>query len=1005
MHIRRRNRPNPTRTAKVAGNRVGVNCFGALKPFSLLAAGLFASAAARAERPLPLADPGFEIGSGWEIGGSMATITSEAAHTGRKGLRVIDRDESRGSNVRSARVHVPETRPVALRFFARTRAAGVGVYLDFYDAEGVLLTDPGRHGQVILSVPNTGNAWKDFILTAVPPQDTASATVWIHSFNRAVVEADLDDFKLSVLEKEELGKVRTTRVPRPGTVFAKLDPKRIAEIAKWLPAGPAPVGWPISDRSAWQRLAADPAAAGVIRRAETEVKSPPPELPDELFLEFSRTGNRTLYQRPYGRRTSRLNVFLLAECLENRGRFLSAVERELDAICGERTWVMPAHDRGLENFHGEHVTIDLGSSARGWLLATTVSWLGDRLPGALRRRVRDEIDRRIFQPYLAAVRSGDTRGNWWMRGSNNWNPVCTANVIGAALTLVRPRKVRAEFLAAMEVSNPFFLSGFTDDGYCSEGVGYWNYGFGHYLMLGLTVRAATRGRLDVFREDAEKQERIAGYGLAIQIEPGIAPAFADCGVHAAPAPSVLAMIALVFPKLVPAVIRAPSRLSGGAAIVGLLGLRPELEGRRAPVADAGAYALPLRTWFQQAQILVCRSKSVAKAASFGAAIKGGHNAEHHNHNDVGSYVVVFDGHPYLVDPGNEVYTRRTFSRRRYESRVLNSYGHDVPVVAGTLQATGRRAAARVLKAEFTDTVDRLELDTGAAYPVPALKRLVRSFEFDRSQREVRITDSVEFTAPQAFETALVTFDRVHRRSGSELVFYDARHSVVVQIEADGGAIEVREEELDNPGRPTPRRLGIAFLQPILKGAVRLTIRPAPLGPDLPGVYVVPDVSKLSPRFGQSVVIEAEEFAEQDGGRVEVCSKKGAYGRAIRYWDEKGHALQWRFEAPADDWYAVEVRCCHPVIDAPVTRRVSIDGRPLGRKDGVFVFPETGGWSSTADNWRDVWLAQGGKVVRVFLAKGEHTLRMVNECGRGLNLDRIRIVPTAAPPGRNESQKR
>ncbi|MDB6028847.1 MAG: hypothetical protein JWM68_5070, partial [Verrucomicrobiales bacterium] len=51
----------------------------------------------------------------------------------------------------------------------------------------------------------------------------------------------------------------------------------------------------------------------------------------------------------------------------------------------------------------------------------------------------------------------------------------------------------------------------------------------------------------------------------------------------------------------------------------------------------------------------------------------------------------------LVDPGSEVYTGRTFSSNRYESDVLNSFGHDVPVVAGKLQSAGAKHRAIVLR--------------------------------------------------------------------------------------------------------------------------------------------------------------------------------------------------------------------------------------------------------------------------------------------------------------------
>ena len=75
----------------------------------------------------------------------------------------------------------------------------------------------------------------------------------------------------------------------------------------------------------------------------------------------------------------------------------------------------------------------------------------------------------------------------------------------------------------------------------------------------------------------------------------------------------------------------------------------------------------------------------------------------------------------LVDPGTEVYTRRTFSSDRYVSGVLNSFGHPVPRVAGQLQRTGRAAAAQVLKLEQTDDCDTLQLDLSSAYPVKTLQ--------------------------------------------------------------------------------------------------------------------------------------------------------------------------------------------------------------------------------------------------------------------------------------------
>ena len=43
---------------------------------------------------------------------------------------------------------------------------------------------------------------------------------------------------------------------------------------------------------------------------------------------------------------------------------------------------------------------------------------------------------------------------------------------------------------------------------------------------------------------------------------------------------------------------------------------------------------------------------------FYVAAKGGHNAESHNHNDVGSFIVYADGYPALIDVGVEAYTAK-----------------------------------------------------------------------------------------------------------------------------------------------------------------------------------------------------------------------------------------------------------------------------------------------------------------------------------------------------------
>lgn len=944
---------------------------------------------ASAETLLTFPNPGFEETSGWSaVDAPMAMLLKEAAHTGEVGLRIVDKSRTTGSAARSSHIPVEGGTTYALRFWSKAVAqTGVAVYLDFFNAERKMVTTQARRNQIAFTVPGSQTTWKQFTVVAQAPEDATTLTAWVHSYNGAVASADFDDFSLARLTQEEAMSVKTTPTA-PAAKSREFQPptqERIAEIAKLLTPGPAGLWRPITDRAAWDGLRNDKSADGIVKRAEDYAKTPAPDCSDELYLEFSQNGNRTNYQHPYGQASGRINYLVIAECLENEGRFVDAIERDMLAMCEHRSWVMPAHDSSLSNFKNTLITVDLGSSARGWMLANALYWLGDRLPQTVRDRVRGEIQRRVLDPYLASLRSGSTRGNWWIRGTNNWNAVCNAGVVGTALAMVETPTGRAEFVAGAEVSNPYFLSGFTSDGYCSEGMGYWNYGYGHYLMLGLMVREATSGKLDMFAEPILKA--ISAFPLNILIQPSMAPAFADCGVGAKPGGDALAMIDHVFPDVIPGEYRLSSPLSGGIVSTGIRAAT--WEAPTVPAAITGD-ALPRHSWFSEAGILVSRDLPTAEQP-FSAAIKGGHNAEHHNHNDVGSYTIVLDGTPFLLDPGGEVYTRRTFSSQRYVSKVLNSYGHPVPIVDGQLQSTGRQAKAEILESEFTETADRLVMDLAGAYPVDELTSLVRTFVHDRVARTIVIEDAVTLNTPKPFSTCLVTYEKVHRRDADTFVFYDQKRALEVKVASAGGELDYAYEEIENPGRPSPKRLGFSFKTPVSKARVAFTVRPTDMSGDLPGIYTEPTWEGTAPDPAGGVSVQAEALTKETGGKVTVCEKVGAEGKCLKFWDAIEHALEWQITVPKAGRYAVLVRACHDSQN-PVTRTLSVDGKPVLAEGSSFLFPHTGGWSSKTDDWRNVWLTDRGTPAILELSAGAHTLTLTNTSGIGLNLDWIKLVP-------------
>ena len=590
---------------------------------------------------------------------------------------------------------------------------------------------------------------------------------------------------------------------------------RVDEIAAMLPETPRADGAPASDRAKWDPLAASETGKKIVAEAERVAAEPVPDAPDNLYLEFSKNGNRSNYEKCHFRRKRDFASLYVAECLEHKGRFIPKIVEFIDSFCAMKSWTLPAHDGELECFKGKpHV--DLTSADTSRELAFCISWLGDAIPEETRKKVYSEIERRTFRPYLDHARGVRKIGrHWWFHGGNNWNSVCNSCVVRTALAIIPDRKLRAEFIVHAAGSVPYALAGYTNDGYCSEGMGYWNYGYGHHLRMGLSIRAATGGKVDLFADP--KTKKVMEYAYGFQLQSGKSPFFADGG--GGPASDLLALGRQVWPDLVStAAIKSPV-FGPSTSLFSLRAFGQEPK-PCAPTMDV----LPPRTWFPDAQVLISRLGDPEKKINFGVALKGGHNAELHNHNDVGSYTIMLDGVEMCGDPGGEVYTRRTFSKDRYVSKMLNSYGHPVPVVGGKLQKTGRNAAAKVLKTSFTEDVDTIVLDYTAAYGVPGLKSLVRTLVFDRRKGTATITDKVSFAKPTAFEVPVITYrDWKKAADGMSFTFKKPSGKRTMKLDVKASSpIVFNEEAIENPGRPSPKRLAFAFKSPVMKGSVTAT---------------------------------------------------------------------------------------------------------------------------------------------------------------------------------------
>ena len=624
-------------------------------------------------------------------------------------------------------------------------------------------------------------------------------------------------------------------LPQP---LGPLDPERIREIAASLDDTPGGSGDPMSERETWSGLSQLQSFQEVVSTVVATAKEPLPELTEAIFLHYLQTGKQTAYAEFEGTARPGFAKLVLAECIDNQGLFLDRIHHSIDALCAEPTWVHSFHDPLLNNWQGKTTEIDLRVASISWSLSTACHFLGDRLQAETRSRVRQELEQRTFAPFLSMLDGSLVMFNQkqpfsWLEVRHNWNASCLGGVVSCALTMIESKQERARYVAAAERYICNFLSGFPDDGSCSEGIGYWGGGFSHFVMLAENLWQATRGAVDLLADEHVKL--VAQYGARLEIMPGTYPAFADCHPGTTPPAGLMQFVSRRYSlglRSWEATEPEPSNLqslavygfpnsataNSGSAIEPAGGAKDHSS--TAPAAKGG-----LRSWFAEAGLYVGRSRL---PGAIGVAFKGGHNGEFHNHNDLGSFVVGINGKLLLTDPGAEKYTARTFSDRRYDSNLLNSYGHSVPIVGGSLQSSGSAARAAVVRTTFDDGEDRVTYDLLPAYEVEDLESLERTFIFSRRQSgRLTVRDAAQFRSPQTFGTALITTDRWRQVDTNRLEISDGEDALRMDVKVEGGDFEIAPETIEEEARSQvpPTRIGINLTAPVDRAVIEIVVEP------------------------------------------------------------------------------------------------------------------------------------------------------------------------------------
>lgn len=602
-----------------------------------------------------------------------------------------------------------------------------------------------------------------------------------------------------------------------------VDETLIRSMEQVIKKEPLGIGVPAADRNVWDSIARTSVGKQLQKQAQEIIGRPYPVWNDSIYKLYYETGSRVAGDRMMSGRANLLSALVLSECMEYEGKYLPQIEQLLSDLCRQPTWSLAAHDWYLDNYKGKY-GVDLHAAGLANQIGQTLFLLSDRLDPKVQKLARQTLKTRVFGP-LSSPEGMQNGQHWWMKANNNWNAVCLGGVTAGVLATEKDKRTRAFFAAWATQYIENFVSGFMNDGYCVEGLGYFSYGFEYFLLLRETLYKNSDGAIDLF--DNPKVQKIADFPLKSEMISGIYPSIADCRINTRPAEWILAYCRrnLWRTDSSHALSDVPP-INLASCLLALFGNTPY---GKEPVESTPDQKI--RSYFPDLGILTCRpfDTDTRRTGRLGMMIMGGCNGYSHNHNDVGSYTIVVDDKMLMGDMGGpNAYTSKTFTKERYSLyKSFSSIGHPVPLVNGTEQFESVHAKGVVEDMFLSDTLDYIRYDLTSAYACEELEKLERSMSYQRVEGVVCVKDTFRATAPIDFETAVTTRAVIAQVDDHTVYLTDTDKRLEISIEATGPFV-IRQTTIADYGMIPFSRLAVQLLEPAENASVTLTYRSVPM---------------------------------------------------------------------------------------------------------------------------------------------------------------------------------
>lgn len=509
------------------------------------------------------------------------------------------------------------------------------------------------------------------------------------------------------------------------------------------------------------------------------------------YLEFERTGNRQIMEKPFGDNNQAIMQLLLAELAEGKGRFIDQLINGVFHTCEMTSWALSAHlitqpsHRALPD--SQYQLIDLTAGDLGGLLSWTYYFMHDefdKIDPEISKRLYRELDKRIMTPYL------ENNNFWWLAWNykgqmvNNWNPWCNSNALMTFMLLEDNPDRLSDAVYRSMISVDRFLNYVHSDGACEEGPSYWGHASGKALDYLVLLEYITNGKISVF--DNSQIKSMGEYIVKSYVGNGWVVNFADASAKGGGDPYLIYRYGKAVDSDELKQFASMLNSKNGISFTGRDVFRT-LEALR--ISDELAnytekYKSSNFTWYPETEFCYLRNDKAFFAA------KGGYNDESHNHNDAGIFSLWVNNTPVIIDAGVGTYTKQTFSSERYSIWTMQSNYHNLPMINGVPQKYGRKFKANDAKA----SKNSFSVEIASAYPdEAAVESWVRSYKFSKNS----LTISDDFKLSESKSPNVINFmtwgDVDIQNNGIVFITIDG---VKAKLNYDSDLFELKKETVE-----------------------------------------------------------------------------------------------------------------------------------------------------------------------------------------------------------------